>query len=670
MTTAASFPVTLRNQLDQAVVVRLGVTSTDPCGCGSRGPTTASGSHRPARSASRSQLDAVTSGRLSFDAQLLTPRGAAYDDPVTRGGRRQGFGQITFVVFGAAVALLVLAAGIRIFRRIRRRHAGAGMTDLPSDNRSTLRSSSVMAVGTITSRVTGLLKNSALLAAVGGGVFADTYSVANTLPTIVYFLLVGGAINAVFIPQLVRHMASDDDEGLAYAQRLFSAVVLALAADHRGCGHRGAVAGAALLHRTGTREDVEVATAFARLLMPQIFFYGVFALVSQILNTRGRFGPPMFAPVLNNIVIIASALAFLAVAGTGTTTKTVTSGEILLLGVGTTLGAALQVVVLWPSLRRCGVRLRLRTDLRGQGLGAAWALARWAILLVLVNQIGTLVIIRLATGINVTSDGDAGVTVYQMAFAIFMMPQSVITVSLVTAVLPAPLPRGGSRASRRHAGTHRLDAADLGLADRAGLRRLHRARGSDLGAALPLRLAEPRVGPPPGPDAERLRPRSSCVQRLLRPDAGVLRARGHPNPHLQRHGAQRVQRRSSPSPPSSGCRPTWRSLPSVWPTRSPTGSAWRRWPTSSAAGWSGSTATSWCVPTCGSPWPRCWRPSAWSSGPSRPRPVVGRADRPHQQRGDRGLRAGRWAPPATCWASGSSESPRSATCCAWLPGRR
>lgn len=309
------------------------------------------------------------------------------------------------------------------------------MTSVPSDNRSALRSSSVMAAGTIASRITGLLKNTALLAAVGSGIFADTYSVANTLPTIVYILLVGGAINAVFIPQLVRHMASDDDAGLAYAQRLFSAVVLALAL----------ITVAAVitapwlvqLYSTGwNRNDIEVATAFARLLLPQIFFYGLFALVSQILNTRGRFGAPMFAPVLNNVVTIASALAFLAVAGTGTDTRTVTDTEILLLGIGTTLGAVAQALALWPSLRRCGVRLRLRTDLKGHGLGTAWALARWAILLVLVNQLGTLVVIRLATGINTESDTDAGAAVYQMAFAIFMLPQSVITVSLVTALLP------------------------------------------------------------------------------------------------------------------------------------------------------------------------------------------------------------------------------------------
>jgi putative peptidoglycan lipid II flippase len=309
------------------------------------------------------------------------------------------------------------------------------VSTLPSDNRSMLRSSSTMAVGTIASRVTGLLKNSALLAAIGGAVFADTYTVANTLPTIVYVLLIGGAINAVFIPQLVRHLDTDDDQGLAYAQRLFTAVVIVLAA----ITVVSVIAAPWLvqLYSSGwSQRDLEVSTAFARLLLPQIFFYGVFALMSQILNTRGRFGPPMFAPVLNNLVTIASAVAFIVVAGTTTTTRTVTNTEILILGVGTALGAVAQTLALWPPLRRCGVRLKLRTDLRGQGLGRAWSLARWAILLVAINQIGHLVITRLATGVNATSDADAGVTVYSMAFVIFMLPQSVITVSLVTALLP------------------------------------------------------------------------------------------------------------------------------------------------------------------------------------------------------------------------------------------
>ena len=310
------------------------------------------------------------------------------------------------------------------------------MSTLPSDNQFMLRSSSVMAVGTITSRVTGLLKNSALLAAVGAGVLADTYSVANTLPTIVYILLVGGAINAVFIPQLVRHMKSDDDEGIAYAQRLFSAVIGVLAVVTVV-----AVVLAPFLVRLyssdWTPQDLEVATTFARLLLPQIFFYGVFALVSQVLNTRGKFGAPMFAPVLNNIVTIASAFAFIAVAGTGSTTDSVTDSELAILGVGTTLGAVAQTAALWPSLRRCGVRLKVRFDLRGAGLGTAWRLARWAMILVLVNQLGLLVVSRLATGVNATSNADAGIAIYQMAFVIFMLPQSVITISLVTALLPS-----------------------------------------------------------------------------------------------------------------------------------------------------------------------------------------------------------------------------------------
>ena len=116
---SGSFPVTLRNQLDQAVVVRLGVTSTDPLRLRVEVPDERI-KIAPGRSVSAEvALDAATSGRLSFDAQLLTPRGVAYDDPVAVTVDVRGFGQITFVVFGAAVALLMMAAGIRIFRRVR-----------------------------------------------------------------------------------------------------------------------------------------------------------------------------------------------------------------------------------------------------------------------------------------------------------------------------------------------------------------------------------------------------------------------------------------------------------------------------------------------------------------------------------------------------------------------
>ena len=301
--------------------------------------------------------------------------------------------------------------------------------------RSFLASSSVMATGTVASRVTGLVKNSVLLAAIGSGVFADTYTVANILPTVVYVLLIGGAINAVFIPQLVRHMKSDDDKGEAYAQRLFSAVAIVLLVITIAA----VVLAPWLVQLYGkdwSHRDLEVATAFARFLLPQIFFYGLFTIVSQVLNTRGRFGAPMFAPIANNVVIIATASLFLYVSHPGTTTHNVTDAEIALLGIGTTLGAVLQAAVLWPALRACGLRLRIRFDLKGTGLGKAWNLARWTLLLVLINQLGTLVAIRLATGVNVSSSADAGATVYSNAFTVFMLPQSVVTVSVVTAILP------------------------------------------------------------------------------------------------------------------------------------------------------------------------------------------------------------------------------------------
>ena len=311
-----------------------------------------------------------------------------------------------------------------------------------SDPRALLGPSTVMATGTVLSRVTGIARDIALAAALGFFLVSDTYSLGNSLPTIVYILVVGGALNAVFIPQLVRRMESDADDGKAYADRLLTltgSVLIVLAI--------GAVIAAPWIVDLYTpadypQEQFELAVAFARLCLPQIFFYGVYTMLAQVLNSRGKFGAPMFAPIANNIVAIATFALFIAVAGTSAAADGVlTTGQVLLLGIGTTLGVVVQALILFPVLSRAGYTWRPRFDWRDQGLGKAAKLAGWTIGLVLVNQITYVVITRLAAQANVDAAAAgvtaAGITTYQKAHLVFMLPHSVITISIVTALLPA-----------------------------------------------------------------------------------------------------------------------------------------------------------------------------------------------------------------------------------------
>ncbi len=308
--------------------------------------------------------------------------------------------------------------------------------------RALARNSSVMATGTIVSRVTGVLRDVAMTAALGFYLVSDAYSLGNSLPTIVYILVIGGALNAVFIPQLVRRMKEDDDGGQAYADRLLTLVatgllVLSIAA----------VAAAPWIVDLYTPQDYpqaefDLAVAFARLCLPQIFFYGLYAMLSQVLNSRGRFGAPMFAPIANNVVAIATFVLFIVIAGTSAAADgALSTDQVLLLGIGTTLGVMLQALILVPVLWRSGFGWRPRFDWRGAGLGKAGSLAAWTIGLVLVNQIAYIFITRLATQANVNASSTdavaAGLTTYQKAHLVFMLPHSVITVSIVTAMLPA-----------------------------------------------------------------------------------------------------------------------------------------------------------------------------------------------------------------------------------------
>ena len=231
----------------------------------------------------------------------------------------------------------------------------ANSTEARSATTGLLGSSAVMATGTVVSRVTGVARDIALTAALGFYLVSDAYSLGNTMPNVLYILVIGGALNAVFIPQLVRRMKDDTDGGQAYADRLITIAGLVLLIF--------SIAAVLLapilvdLYATSAYDDSQraLATAFARLCLPQIFFYGVYALLSQVLNARGRFGAPMFAPILNNVIAITTFLLFIAIAGTSAAADGVlTSDQVALLGIGTTLGVALQALVLIPGLRRAG----------------------------------------------------------------------------------------------------------------------------------------------------------------------------------------------------------------------------------------------------------------------------------------------------------------------------
>lgn len=184
-----------------------------------------------------------------------------------------------------------------------------------------------------------------------------------------------------------------------------------------------------------------VATTFARYCLPTIFFMGVHVVMGQILNARGRFGAMMWTPVLNNIVMIFTFGMFIWVYGTSAEShmgvQTIPPEGIRLLGIGTLLGLVVQALAMIPYLREAGFRFRPRFDWKGHGLGKTVRLAKWTVLFVFANQAGVLVVTQLATAAGKASGRNgAGFLAYSNAQLIWGMPQAIITVSVMAALLP------------------------------------------------------------------------------------------------------------------------------------------------------------------------------------------------------------------------------------------
>ena len=302
------------------------------------------------------------------------------------------------------------------------------------------RASGIMALGTIISRITGFIRGILIVAVLGTTLLADTYNVANTMPNILYNLLVGGALTAVFIPQLVRSF-DHEDGGNGFASRLVTTISLILFV----LVVVGVYFAPALVRlyapeffTPGFETEEEIAIAFTRYCLPQIFFLGVFTMLGQVANARGSFGPLMWAPIANNLVGIALFGSFL-VFSPAITAETITSLQVQILGWGTTFSVVVQALVLIPVIRHLGITLKPQWGL--SGLGKSFGLAGWTLLYVLISQLGYLVTVNVATSAAVRSAQEGitrgvGYTPYTYAYFVMLLPYSIVTISIITAILP------------------------------------------------------------------------------------------------------------------------------------------------------------------------------------------------------------------------------------------
>jgi putative peptidoglycan lipid II flippase len=296
-----------------------------------------------------------------------------------------------------------------------------------------------MSVGTALSRLTGFLRLSVQTAALGVTVSAlgNTYATANTTPNIIYELVLGGILTSVFVPVFVEWLQKHGrDEAWLVADRVLTIALVVLGA----VAILGAVFAPQIIQLYLVASDapdkaqqVELGAYFLRWFMPQIVFYGIGAVATGLLNAERRFAAPMFAPILNNLVVIAALGVYAVLLGSGTpSVEDITFAEKTVLAAGTTLGVIAMTIALWPSLRRLGFRWRLRFDWNHPAVRRLGKLALWVVVYVAANQVAYVIIIVLTGRFP-----PGGFQIYASAFILFQLPHAIFAVSIFTALLPA-----------------------------------------------------------------------------------------------------------------------------------------------------------------------------------------------------------------------------------------
>lgn len=325
------------------------------------------------------------------------------------------------------------------------------MTERPEPNRDHVgRAGVLLASGTVVSRILGFVGAILLartLGTVGSG--ADAFALANQLPNNIYALVAGGILTAILVPHIVKAGANADGGagyvnkivtlgivifmGFAVLATLLAPLLVTLYAQQGGGGVRGF-----------SDADMALATALAYWCLPQVLFYALYSLFGEVLNARKIYGPFTWAPVLNNIVFISGLLLFGRLFGTSNTANAVewSAEMVALIGGAATAGIAVQAFILMLFWRRAGLHYRPDFRWRGVGLAQTGKAAGWLFGMILLVQIAGVVQANVAT--LATSEGQPGLAVLRFSWLLFMVPHSVITVSLATAYFT----RMSSHASR------------------------------------------------------------------------------------------------------------------------------------------------------------------------------------------------------------------------------
>ena len=301
-----------------------------------------------------------------------------------------------------------------------------------------------MAAGTTISRATGVLRVLALVYVLGISPLADAYNLANTIPNMVYDVVLGGVLGATFIPVFIQRLTSTSEreawKSISAVVTLAVVVLAATTAIFLALAPLLIDAFTSLEHvqHTGSAQHLatqrHVATVLLRWFVPQVFLYGLLSIGGALLNVRRRFGAPMWVPIANNVVCIGVLLTFATVAPSPSLhSVSMSPGQLALLGAGTTAGVLVQFLLLLPSLTKAKLgRLRWRWDLKDPAVRTVARLGSWTFGFVVINQAALFFVIALAFSVG----GSGPVSSYTYAYAFWQMPYAIVAVSVMSAVTP------------------------------------------------------------------------------------------------------------------------------------------------------------------------------------------------------------------------------------------